>query len=164
MEIPWAVLAQLGMMGYSALQKGPKKPKLSYQEALSPEEEARYLDAVRRRITERTGESQQALTQGAIGRGFGSSGQIGAIQRRLALAGNRDYATAVTGLEGAKAGRLQQWREMMAGFQHKDYQSELERHYGQQGQVGTNLGTLLASPEFASLFKGKKKDDWSKYI
>jgi hypothetical protein len=121
-----------------------KKPKYPAYQGYSPELKSRILGQIKERIGDQSRGTLGTLESGAIRRGFGRSGQMGQIARDVAIAGDKDYANAVTDLERAEVDRYQQYLLGKYGAQSADYAAGGEAAAGAAGSGISQLIQLLA--------------------
>ncbi len=147
------------------------KPKYPSYQGYSPELKARLLGQIKERVGDQTKGTLGTLESGAIRRGFGRSGQMGQIARDVAIAGDRDYANAVTNLDQSEVDKRNQYNMGKFAYQNADYQAGgqvaggalggglsalyellMRRDSGSGGSTGSGSGMLGLKPQY---FRGK---------
>jgi hypothetical protein len=158
---PWLIPAILSVVqsGFSLFggRKRPRRPDFpAYEEAMSPELEARYLAALKRRIGEQVGGSLGSARESAARRGFYRSGQTGAMETDITKAGNRDYAEALMQNDIAKANRRSSWNQLKAQSEQGNYNADLGMWYDEQGARGEGLGSAFSNLANIAMMYGRQ--------
>ncbi|KKN72283.1 hypothetical protein LCGC14_0412340 [marine sediment metagenome] len=149
--IAWAALAMAlsAIPGIAGLfRKRPGAPQFpSTEEApggLTPEQEKRMLDAVRRRIGGQKQGLLETTRSRAGSRGFYRSGQLPQMELDIEKSASQDFSDAALQLELDKAGRTSRWAELRERSRLDRYRTEIEGYYRETGAAGGGLGSLAS--------------------
>ena len=157
-------LIQAGISLAGLFKKKPSQPSQAPPASLSPEEKARMLDAIRRKIGTNVNTSIGSLDSSLASRGLARGGLMPTLESNIVAGGNTDYANAVTDVEQNNQAMLERWRKLQYGQQMGQYNSDLGHYYDSMGAAGQNLGN--AASDLTDYFGKPKKNatPWRTYV
>lgn len=158
--ILWPAVFKGAMGLYSLLKPGPKAPKLPDYQAMSADDEAAIMGAIKQRIGRQTGDTITSARQDAVSRGSYRSGQLPALETGIRTAGNDAVTQAYAGLLTQQNSEKNAWQRYLTELNENRYVNSTNDYNATSEAGGKLLGESLDK-----IFGGNKdKDDVLKEI